>query len=58
MRVELELVLLRLTLEATYRRREIFFLGIVRGIPKEKKVADDVRTTRFEEVAGVDIVDF
>ena len=28
--VELELVLLRLTLEAGYLHREIFFLGIVR----------------------------
>jgi len=56
--VELELVLLRPGIETGDRRWEIFFLGIVRGIPKEKTTADNMGAARFEEVPGVDIVDF
>ena len=49
-------MLLRPGIETDDRCWEIFFLGIVRGIPKEKTTADNMRAARFEEVSGVDIV--
>ena len=57
-RVELELVLLLPGIVTGDSSQEIFFLGIVRGIPEEKVVANYVRTARFEKVSGVDIVSF
>ena len=42
--VESELVLLRLSVVTGDSSREIFFLGIVRGIPEEKTAVDDVGT--------------
>lgn len=51
-------MLLSLGIVTGNRRGEIFFLGIVRGIPEEEAAADDAGTACFEEVTGFDIVNF
>jgi len=56
-RVESELVLLRLGVEAGNSGWEILLPGIISAAPEKQTAADNVRTARFKETPGFGIID-